>query len=102
MTFMKICKKKLKMDFIFVLLVMGLIILFALASGCGVIALDRAINNGQQLSAEQIKAYRDANVDVYGCFQIAGPPPAGATIWLMVPKGAPVTFKFGDNCHIIQ
>ena len=80
----------------------ALLVLALLFSGCGVIALDRAIGQGQNLTPEQIKAYRDANVDVYGCFQLAGPPPAGATIWLLLPKGAPVTFKFGDNCHLVN
>jgi hypothetical protein len=56
----------------------------------------------KEMTAEQIKAYKESGQDVYGCFQIGGPPPAGNTLWLVVPKGVVVNSQFGDNCHLIS
>lgn len=70
--------------------------------GCSGFALLHGIDSTQGLSAEQIKALRDTGHSVYGCFQIGGPPPAGNMVWIIVPQGTPVNFKFGDNCHVIQ
>ena len=85
------------------LLLQGALLLCLYATfGCSGILLHHAIDKGQVLSQEQIQAYRDMNMDVYGCFQIGGPPPAGNTVWIVVPKESVVSIRFGDNCHVIQ
>ncbi len=81
------------------------ILLFLLAFfvfGCSGIALLHGIDSAQGLNPDQIKALRDTGHSVYGCFQIGGPPPSGNLVWIVVPQGTPVTFKFSDNCHVIQ
>lgn len=59
------------------------------------------MDQGSALSPEQIRAYKDMEMDVYGCFKVGGPPPAGNTIWILVPKNSKAAVKFGDDCHII-
>lgn len=71
-----------------------------LLSGC-LLAQIHQLEPGQTLSPEQIKAYKEMNMNVYGCFQIGGPPPAGNTVWIVVPKEMRVLPKFGDNCHVM-
>jgi hypothetical protein len=71
-------------------------------TGCSGLALIHAVDRGDALTPEQIKAYKEMNQAVYGCFQIGGPPPAGNTVWIVVPANSPINFKFGDNCHVIQ
>ncbi len=61
-----------------------------------------ALNQGKDLTPEQIKALNEVGSAVYGCFQIGGPPPAGNTVWIVVPKGAAVPDTFGDNCHLLS
>jgi hypothetical protein len=72
------------------------------APGCAAALIGKALDKDQTLTAEQIKAYNDVGSAVYGCFQIGGPPPAGNTVWIVAPKGVTMTFKFGDNCHVLQ
>lgn len=69
--------------------------------GCAAALMGNAIDKGQALSAEQIKAYRDTDQDVYSCTKAGGPPPAGNIQVVIVPRGKPGP-KFGDDCHIIQ
>ena len=84
-------------------LVASLLSVLLSASGCTGMLIGNALQQGQQLTAEQIKAYNDVGSNVYGCFQIGGPPPAGNTVWLVVPKNSTAPLpKFGDNCHVIQ
>ena len=71
-------------------------------AGCATMLIGKALDKDGALTPAQIKAYNDVGHAVYGCFQIGGPPPAGNTVWIIVPKTASVTFKFGDNCHVIQ
>ena len=72
-------------------------------TGCTGMLIGNALQQGQNLTPEQIKAYNDVGANVYGCFQIGGPPPAGNTQWIVIPKGsnAPLP-RFGDMCHLIQ
>jgi len=70
-------------------------------SGCAAQLIGNALGQGQTLTPDQIKAYNEVGSSVYGCFQIGGPPPAGNTQWVVVPKGGQAP-KFGDNCHILQ
>lgn len=79
-----------------------LILAALLLAGCQGLTFIRALDSGQGLSSDQIKALKENNQDVYGCFQIGGPPPSGNMVWIIVPKGSPVNFRFSDNCHIFQ
>ena len=78
-----------------------LAILLSATQGCATQLISK-VAQGDNLTPEQIKAYRESGHDVYGCFQISGPPPSGATVWVIVPKDTKVGFKFGDACHILQ
>ncbi len=69
------------------------------ASGCVASMLGGA--PGKDLTPEQIKAYSDAQMAVIGCVQVGGPPLAGNTQWVIMPKEYPMHFNFGDNCHIV-
>ena len=73
---------------------------FLLLGGCTGVLLQGAMNKGDNLTPEQIEAYNKVGGKVYSCFQIAGPPPAGGTTILVVPKEAPVTVKFLPNCML--
>jgi hypothetical protein len=84
------------------LILTAAMLLFLSLYGCIGGLMGNMLGQDQNLTADQIKAYSDAGSKVYGCFVIAGPPPAGATTFIIVPKDAVVTFKFGDNCHLVQ
>jgi hypothetical protein len=58
-------------------------------------------SQAQHMTSEQIKEYKDNGFDVYSCFQIGGPPPAGATTFLIVPSGTKVDFQFSPNCQLL-
>jgi len=47
-----------------------------------------------------MQATKDIGADVYVCFTIAGPPPAGNAVFVVTPKNQTPT-AFGDNCHIL-
>lgn len=76
------------------------VLISALLTGCTAMMMGNP--NAQNLTPDQVKAYQDAGQDTYGCIKIGGPPPAGNTIWLVVPHGVKVDFKIGDDCHILQ
>ena len=86
------------------LITLGAALLLALflSAGCSGILLHHAMDKGEALSSEQIRAYNEVGASVYGCFSLAGPPPAGSTVWIIVPKGSPVNFTFVDNCHLLS
>ncbi len=92
------------MKFKALLITLGAALLLAmfLSAGCSGILLHHAMDQGQALSAEQVDAYNRVGAAVYGCFALAGPPPAGSTVWIIVPKGSPVNFAFTDNCHLLN
>ena len=70
-------------------------------TGCTLAMLNQ-LDKGQAFTPEQIKAYKEQNMDVYGCFTIGGPPPAGMTTWIIVPKDSRIAVKFGDGCHLLS
>lgn len=76
-----------------------LLLVLAFAQGC-VLGSFSQMSKSETLSPEQIKAYRDANIDVYGCFTLMGPPPAGGTTWILVPKGSNNVVTFLPTCMI--
>lgn len=73
-----------------------LMILGLLLSGCTVLGALRP----SRLTPDQIKAYHDANVDIYTCFKVSGPPPSGGLTILTVPKGVPTVVAFQGNCDL--
>jgi hypothetical protein len=75
--------------------------ILTLVPGCAGMLLLKEIDAGHFPTQDEVAALDKIGAAVYGCFTIAGPPPAGNTVWLIVPKGTPVTFAFGDNCHLI-
>lgn len=69
--------------------------------GCAGIIMGSAAARGDVLSPEQIKAYDETGMNVYGCVSLGGPPPAGNSVWIVAPKTAVVPMpRFGDGCHI--
>jgi uncharacterized protein YceK len=85
--------------FLFAVILAGLLSLAL--NGCSGILLHQAMDKGQNLTPAQIREYNESGHAVYGCFQISGPALSGSTVWIIVPKGTPVTFSFSDNCHLI-
>jgi hypothetical protein len=79
-----------------------LAILVFFLSGCSSILMGSSINHGANLTPEQIEAYGKVGSAVYTCFQIGGPPPAGNTMVILIPKDKTMAFIFGDNCHLIN
>jgi len=55
-----------------------------------------------QLTPEQIKAYKEMNMDVFECFNISGPPPNGGFSFIIVPKGSKIDFAFSPNCNLLS
>lgn len=77
--------------------------LLPLLSGCTSMLIGNALNQGKDLTPEQIEAYNKVGSRVFSCLTVKGPPPAGATVIITVPKeGATFAPKFGDNCQVIQ
>ena len=72
----------------------------ALLSGCILSSLGVPGITPAQLG--QVKAMQDMNLDVYICFQIAGPPPAGGLVVIGTPKGVRPSITWGGNCQPIQ
>lgn len=70
-------------------------------NGCILAALNNP-TNASMLSPEQIAAYRDLNVDIIYCLNVAGPPPAGSTTLIILPKDSIYIPTFGDGCHVIS
>lgn len=72
------------------------------ASSCTSMLIGNALNQGKDLTPEQIKAYNEVGANVFSCLTVKGPPPAGATVIITTPKSSSFTPKFGDNCQVIQ
>jgi len=68
--------------------------------GCSGISLLHQVDNGSALSPEQVRAYREMNMDVYSCIALAGPPPNNVILTIIVPKETPQNFKFDDRCRL--
>ena len=76
--------------------VLGLALMFYL-SGCTLI---RA-NSYSELSPDQIKELQKLELDVYACVVVAGPPPAGKFVYVLVPRlDKKPDIRFGENCQI--
>lgn len=80
--------------------VIGILALMLLGSGC--IAGLANFSRPDNLTPEQIEAYNKGGFDVYGCFQVAGPPPAGGMTYIIAPKGSKPSVRFGLNCQPID
>ena len=54
-----------------------------------------------QMSPEQMKALNDMHIDVYSCITVAGPPPSGKFVYVLVPRlDKKPDVRFGENCAI--
>lgn len=80
----------------------GLLLLPAVLLVAGCISPVLTAREAREMSPEQIEAFRKAGQKVVGCFRFGGPPPAGATTWLILPDDSKPTLKFGSDCAIIQ
>lgn len=72
------------------------------ATGCTSMLIGNALNQGKDLTPEQIEAYNKVGSKVFSCLTVKGPPPAGATVVITTPKDSVYAPKFGDNCQVIQ
>lgn len=79
-----------------------LLALLLSANGCTGMLIGNALNQGRDLTPEQIDAYNKVGSSVYGCLLVSGPPPSGATMFIIVPKGSTSPVKFGDGCHLLN
>lgn len=80
----------------------ALLLAALLCAGCSGISILNPLDPTAGLSGDQIKALKENGQVVYGCFHLAGPPPGGSMIWLVLPQGVTPNLKFGDGCHILQ
>lgn len=76
---------------VFIMAVCTMLVIIFMLAGCGIIPIQTAFDRGQTLTPDQITALRANDLDVYSCIFIAGPPPAGRAIWIIVPRGSAVT-----------
>jgi len=74
-----------------------LIIVVFLLSGCVGILTSR---QAQELTPEQIKAFTDAQEDIYVCISVIGPPPNGSVQILVIPKNKTATIALAPNCQM--
>ena len=79
---------------------MALAVGLSLSWGCAAMLMQH--QGAKDLSPEQIDAYNKVGANVFACLTVGGPPPAGNTVWVILPKGVPINWTFGDNCHIIS
>ena len=80
---------------------MKISILFSLLilSGCALTTLS-TINKNGELSPEQIAAIREADLNMYGCLSVGGPPPIVNTTWIIFPKDQIAPVLFLPNCAV--
>lgn len=87
-----------RVDLVHVLAIAFILFALAMMHGCvlGPIA-------ASQLTTDQMQALKQYNDtgDVYACFLVGGPPPAGNIVAVVVPKGAPVDVQFAQDCHAV-
>lgn len=69
-------------------------------TGCTSVLMGNALQQGRDLTPEQVEAYNKVGSAVYGCVSFAGPPPAGGTTWIILPKGTNTPIKFLPNCMV--
>ena len=83
------------------LILAACLLLFLSLNGCIGGIMGNMLAPDQTLTPEQIDAYAKAGSKVYSCIVVTGPPPSGSVIRIVVPQDATVSFKFGDNCHVV-
>lgn len=77
-----------------------LILAALLLSSCALVG----VSSPEKLTPEQIQAYKEQGFEVWTCFTLAGPPPAGKVTVILRPKGEmpnplpPIVF--GSECQI--
>ena len=75
-----------------------LAILLSATQGCAIMLTPQL---AQHMTPEQIKAYKEQNADVYSCLNFGGPPPIGATTFIVVARGSKMDLSFASNCGIL-
>lgn len=76
-----------------------ILILSLMLPGCSILWGNPG--NYQNLTPDQIEAYKKNGQRVYSCTSIAGPPPAGRVIFITVPVEAPMpAIAFGADCQV--
>lgn len=84
-------------------LILGVAIISVMAlSGCTSMLIGNALNQGQELTPDEIRAYNEIGFDVHSCVSVIGPPPSGSYIKILTPKARNTAVKFGVNCQVIQ
>ena len=53
----------------------------------------------REMSPEQIKAIRETGGDVITCTILGGPPPAGQTVFIVIPKGSRGKISISPDCR---
>ena len=81
-------------------LIMGLALIFL--NGCAAQLARVPADQLSGLSADQIKALKDAGQKVRACLEVGGPPIAGAGTILILPGDDTQTYVFGPDCHLKQ
>ena len=76
------------------------VLLFALISGCG---LTSVFGPGaySEMSPAQIEQFQKMALDVYARSTLAGPPPSGRVVDIVVPRlDKKPDVRFGSDCQI--
>jgi hypothetical protein len=73
-------------------------ILMMLLTGCAGLMIS-SLSKDHILSPDEINAYNRVGYGVDGCITASGPPPAGATTWI-IHRDLDVRVEFTDGCHI--
>ncbi len=78
-------------------MIAGFIAFMFLIAGCTLIRSQ----SYSEMSPEQIAAMQKMELDVYSCIVVAGPPPSGKFVYVIVPRlDKKPDIKWGDNCAI--
>lgn len=80
----------------------GLLVIAYFLTGCISALGGLGIPSQSDLTPAQIKAYKEAGQDVWTCLSVAGPPPAGRLIAIVVPQGTKPNITFGEGCNLHQ
>jgi len=84
---------------IYLVAVMAMLVIGVMMSGCTAILTAR---EAREMTPEQIKAYREQQMDVYQCANLSGPPPTGGLTFMLVPKDSKLNLAFGSNCSLLK
>lgn len=81
-------------------MILILLIVFALVSGCGLTSIFGP-SAYSEMSPDQIAAMQKMQLDVYACSTLAGPPPSGRIVYIVVPRlDKKPDVRFGSDCQI--